>query len=462
MAKHTENYGFTKPEPNDFYDIEVGNNNLDVIDGLIKGNEDAIDDVAGPGRTTETVVGAYVAAQQAVGQVGSVDEKIGSAGDTGGSTTAGSVMAKMNAILQKFGSAWTDARAAKLDNLDGTISSRATQASLNTLQGTANTINDTKLGATNNTGGSSTAGTVMAKLNALLVAFGFSGAGQAGTRKAVFTANGSFTVPANVTAMKILAFAAGNDGEDGLSPSAGRGTEWGAAEGGGGGGGGGYGAGGGRGGAGGGQGGGNDPARGGNGGAWFDGYIKCTPNQIITVTVGTGNTLLSGADINLSLLKGGGAVSDTGTPYTLIEASGGGGYGGGGGAGVAGFRQAGHSGGLGIGGGGGAGGGSGDGSSKGSGVPGQPGGNGSSSSAACGGSSSAKSNYRMSIGGLAAGGAAGSFNPWILPGSGQNPANGVYPLTSGGVGGAGGNGDNTPGKGGKGGKGGPGIVIFEW
>lgn len=198
MAKHTEHYGLTKPEANDFYDIEVGNTNLDVINELIKGNEEAIEDIAGPGRTMETVVGAYAEAQQAAGQVGSVDGKIGSTGDVGGSTTAGSVFAKMNAVLQKFVAAWTDGRAAKLDNLDaavssraaantalsngvwtnaraglmdrldGTISSRASQTSVNTLQGTATAINDTKIGVTNNIGGTATAGTVMAKLNALI------------------------------------------------------------------------------------------------------------------------------------------------------------------------------------------------------------------------------------------------------------------------------------------------------
>ncbi|MEL7625206.1 MAG: hypothetical protein AAGU12_16700 [Clostridiales bacterium] len=170
MAKHTEHYGLTKPEANDFYDVEVGNTNLDVINELIKGNEEDIEDIAGPGRTTETVVGAYAEAQQAAGQVGSVDGKIGSTGDVGGSTTAGSVFAKMNAVLQKFVAAWTDGRAAKLDNLDaavssraaastalsngvwtnaraglmdrldGTISSRASQISLDALQASANNI----------------------------------------------------------------------------------------------------------------------------------------------------------------------------------------------------------------------------------------------------------------------------------------------------------------------------------
>ncbi|MPN41866.1 hypothetical protein SDC9_189421 [bioreactor metagenome] len=103
MAKHTENYGLTKPEPNNFYDVEVGNNNLDVIDGLIKGSEDAIDDIAGLGRTDQTVVGAYAVAQQAAGQVGSVDEKIGNTDDIGGSASNGTIMAKLNSISTQEG-----------------------------------------------------------------------------------------------------------------------------------------------------------------------------------------------------------------------------------------------------------------------------------------------------------------------------------------------------------------------
>ncbi len=160
MAKHTEHYGLNKPESSEFYDVGIGNGNLDVIDDLIKGNEDAIEEIAGAGRTTETVVGAYAAAQQAVGQVGNVDSKIGSIGDTGGSTTAGSVFAKLNAILQKFVSVWTDARAAKLDNLDGTISSRASQDSLTSV--------NNRVGLTGDTGATTTSGSILGKLNALL------------------------------------------------------------------------------------------------------------------------------------------------------------------------------------------------------------------------------------------------------------------------------------------------------
>lgn len=72
MAKQTEHYGLNKPESSEFYDVGIGNDNLDVIDELIKGNEDKIKDIAGEGRTTETVVGAYAVAGAAETKVDSL------------------------------------------------------------------------------------------------------------------------------------------------------------------------------------------------------------------------------------------------------------------------------------------------------------------------------------------------------------------------------------------------------
>lgn len=38
MATTTTNYGLTKPEGSDFYDIEVQNDNMDIIDKQMKAN----------------------------------------------------------------------------------------------------------------------------------------------------------------------------------------------------------------------------------------------------------------------------------------------------------------------------------------------------------------------------------------------------------------------------------------
>ena len=71
-------------------------------------------------------------------RVGYIDKLVnfGTTSDTGGTSTAGTVMAKLNKLLTD----WTNARAIKLDNI----------------------------GATSDTGGSASAGTIMAKLNKLL------------------------------------------------------------------------------------------------------------------------------------------------------------------------------------------------------------------------------------------------------------------------------------------------------
>lgn len=78
-----------------------------------------------------------------------ISTDIGATNATGGSTTAGTVMAKLNAII-------------------GNTAKNNTASGTGTLSQKASWIGNTLIGATNNTGGSTTAGTVMAKLNAIL------------------------------------------------------------------------------------------------------------------------------------------------------------------------------------------------------------------------------------------------------------------------------------------------------
>lgn len=81
-------------------------------------------------------------------------EKTGQANDTGGSTTNGSIFAKLNALLYQFTETWTNARASKLDLLDNST------YGLSKIQGS--------IGTTSNTGGSASAGTLMAKSNRII------------------------------------------------------------------------------------------------------------------------------------------------------------------------------------------------------------------------------------------------------------------------------------------------------
>ena len=88
------------------------------------------------------------------GDIGTVNDNIGKTTDTGGTSTAGTVMAKLNKLLTD----WTTTRAGYITNLN----SRLTSTRAGYLDKLAN------FGATTDTGGTATAGTLMAKVNKLL------------------------------------------------------------------------------------------------------------------------------------------------------------------------------------------------------------------------------------------------------------------------------------------------------
>lgn len=174
-----------------------------------------------------------------------VNTKIGTTANTGGTATAGTVMGKLNNLTSgaaTHAAAWTAARATKIDTMDTNVSSVKTS-----------------VGATTDTGGSATAGTLMGKLNALVTSLSThmgrwtaaratkvdtidtnvtdikTSVGTAsdtggntlfGTLKDLnkksaggvetFTTDGSFTVPENVTLINVTA--AGGGGGGGKSP----------------------------------------------------------------------------------------------------------------------------------------------------------------------------------------------------------------------------------------------------
>ena len=82
-----------------------------------------------------------------------VHSKVGATNNTGGSATAGTIFGKLNAIINSIASFvtnWTEARAAKVDNLDAAVSSRQSEANalsrynqLNTNTGVNNTASAT-------------------------------------------------------------------------------------------------------------------------------------------------------------------------------------------------------------------------------------------------------------------------------------------------------------------------------
>jgi len=97
-----------------------------------------------------------------------VKNKIGATTDTGGTAITGGIFAKLNAILQQFMSNWTAVRAAKLDQLDVAVSSRADKITLDNVNTKAVDI-QSRIGVTNAVpSGSATIGTVFGKINWIL------------------------------------------------------------------------------------------------------------------------------------------------------------------------------------------------------------------------------------------------------------------------------------------------------
>lgn len=92
----------------------------------------------------------YIADKQTVDDINS---KVGQTGNTGGTTSAGTIFGKLNAIISSIANhiaSWTAARAAKVDNLDTAVSSRESEAdavvrysNLNTNTGINNTASAT-------------------------------------------------------------------------------------------------------------------------------------------------------------------------------------------------------------------------------------------------------------------------------------------------------------------------------
>jgi len=98
-------------------------------------------------------------------RVGYIDKlaNFGTITDTGGTATAGTIMAKLNKLLTD----WTTARAGKIDTINtntSNLNTRLTSTRAGYLDKLAN------FGAVGDTGGTATAGTMMAKLNALITA----------------------------------------------------------------------------------------------------------------------------------------------------------------------------------------------------------------------------------------------------------------------------------------------------
>lgn len=103
MSTTTENYGLKKPEQEDFYNIDDFNENADIIDTQLKTLSDEVKKAAQNDEVTQ------------------VNQKVGSTADSGGSSTAGSVFAKLNKVISDITThmgRWTSTRAGYIDTIN--------------------------------------------------------------------------------------------------------------------------------------------------------------------------------------------------------------------------------------------------------------------------------------------------------------------------------------------------------
>ncbi len=140
--KYTGNYNLKKPEGTDIVNIADLNDNMDVLDAEVKMLADAME---GGNASVE---------------VNQINTKIGTNTDIAGTTT---VFARLKQIYDHLGSVLSSTRAAKIDNLDMTVSSRATQASVDA-KASQTSVNTLTTNVGSNTDASSPTGSVHAKL----------------------------------------------------------------------------------------------------------------------------------------------------------------------------------------------------------------------------------------------------------------------------------------------------------
>lgn len=126
--EYTSNFNLKKPGLDDMADIADINDNMDVIDEKMK---EALDNEALKTDVAEIKTG-----------VEDLQEKVGTTTDGSGSSTAGSIFAKLNQLITDaatMAGRWTQSRADKVDSIGETTDSGATENS-GTLMGKANAI----------------------------------------------------------------------------------------------------------------------------------------------------------------------------------------------------------------------------------------------------------------------------------------------------------------------------------
>lgn len=185
MAEFTPNFNLKKPNEYEFYNIAYFNENMDIIDEALKnaGQSEQLEsdvteiknDIGSPSdiSTSLTIFGKLAEIKETlttkfadiISKITGIDSKIGTTTDTGGTSLAGGIFAKLNKLLTD----WTTTRASRIDSIYTNTNTSTTSSSTGTLSQKLNYIKGL-IGTSSDSGTS----TVFGKLNKIISNSGYS------------------------------------------------------------------------------------------------------------------------------------------------------------------------------------------------------------------------------------------------------------------------------------------------
>ena len=186
MAEFTPNFNLKKPNEYEFYNIDDFNGNMDIIDQKLKeaGQNEQLQsdvteiktDIGSPSdiSSSPTIFGKLAEIKETlttkfadiISKITGIDSKIGTTTDTGGTSSAGGIFAKLNKLLTD----WTTTRASRIDSIYTNTTTNNTASTTGTLSqklsSAINTLSSILTNTSSSTTSSST-GTLSQKLNYL-------------------------------------------------------------------------------------------------------------------------------------------------------------------------------------------------------------------------------------------------------------------------------------------------------
>jgi len=99
LAEYTENLNLVKPEATDYYNVEDANSNMDIIDAEIQAINEDIENVSEAMKSMVNDTEFDSGINEIVENIDNLDDELGNTNDSGGTSSAGTVMAKLNAII---------------------------------------------------------------------------------------------------------------------------------------------------------------------------------------------------------------------------------------------------------------------------------------------------------------------------------------------------------------------------